>query len=101
MDDLKGGGVRKDGSWVTELSRTERSVALLPPSEGLASGEDRVLLGDGRGRGSMGAVWPMGELSIASRIGSNAGIAVDSVQHSNKFNSRRPDARARRHLRRW
>jgi hypothetical protein len=69
--------VRRDGSCESELRRTERSVALRP-RDGLAKGEDRVLLGDGSG--SIGAVCPMGELSTASRTGSNAGIVSGSEQ---------------------
>lgn len=50
----------------------------LRPRDGLAIGEDRVLLGEGSG--NIGAVCPMGELSTASRTGSNAGIVSDNEQ---------------------
>ena len=92
------GGVRRDGSLGTELSRTERSVALLPPRDGLAIGEGSVLVGDGKGW--TGAVWHMGEFITASRTGSKAGIAEDSSEHGfHNLNRCRTEARARRRAR--
>ena len=86
VDDLKGGG----GSWLSAgFSRSSIAVALLPPRDGLAKGEATELLGDGSG--SIGAATPIGELSTASRTGSNAGIVSDSEQHSNNLSRQQQD----------
>lgn len=53
VDDRTDGGVRREGSWDSELRRTDRSVALLP-IEGLASGEDTLVLWVGEGNSRRG-----------------------------------------------
>ncbi len=68
----------------SELSRTERSVALRD-MVGLASGEDGRLwvawdVGDGTSMRAVselgsGGAWALGEFRTASRTGSNAGIS--------------------------